>query len=161
MAQEVERKFLLSTLPSFLDGQSFKSIRQGYIAVEAGGNEVRVRAKGKEYWLTVKSSGTLHRTEVELPISKEDFVQLWSLTGKRQIEKHRYEIEQDGKMIEVDVFKGNLNGLILAEIEFETIEEATAFQPFTWLTKEVTQHQEFKNRNLANLDNYQSILTSL
>jgi len=161
MAQEVERKFLLSGIPSFLKSISAQNIRQGYVAIEKGGSEVRVRAKGTSFWLTAKSLGDLNRTEVEFLITKEIFEELWAMTENRRIEKDRYLLVEDGKTIEIDVFQGNLKGLVLAEIEFETLEIANKFKPFPWLEKDVTFDKNFKNRNLAKAVNYQSVLDLL
>ncbi|MGQ1785123.1 MULTISPECIES: CYTH domain-containing protein [unclassified Saccharicrinis] len=149
MAQEVERKFLVSDTPSFLNKIPYQPIRQGYIASEDGGNEVRVREKGENHWLTVKSSGELTRIEVEIPISKAHFDQLWTLTEHRRIEKHRHLINDEGRIIEIDVFQGSLEGLVLAEIEFDSIEKADSYAPPSWMGKEVTYDANFKNRNLA------------
>ena len=154
MAQEVERKFLLAGFPDFLEEEPFDHIRQGYIATEKGGNEVRVRDMNDSYWLTVKSSGELNRTEVEIPLDIKDFNQLWELTESQMIEKNRYELLCGDGIIEIDVFKGKLDGLVMAEIEFDSVEQAKAFFPPTWMVKEVTYDSYYKNRNLAKLDSY-------
>lgn len=49
----------------------------------------------------------------------------------------------------IDFYRSNLSGLIIAEIEFKTELEAKRFEPFSWLGKDVTEEEDFKNNNLA------------
>ena len=157
MSKEIERKFLVISPPLFLSKLPSKNIQQGYLAINQNGTEVRVRKKGNAYLLTVKSAGTLERTEVELSISAEEFNQLLPLTEDVQIVKERFELQLSDQLIEIDVFKGKLNGLILAEIEFDSLSLANSFIPFDWMDKEVTEVPIFKNKNLAQVADLTSI----
>ena len=161
MPQEIERKFFIQQLPDFLENQPFDLIKQGYLAIEAGGNEVRIRKKGTKFWLTTKSSGGINRLEVEIPISEPHFDQLWKVAENRCIEKKRYIFTTENHEIEIDVFMGHLTGLVLAEVEFSTVEAAHQFVPLKWMTKDVTSNPNFKNRALVDIKNYQSILELL
>lgn len=158
---EIERKYYLAKAPSFLPDLASVYIRQGYLAIEAGGNEVRLRQKGDTYWLTVKSSGGLKRVERELSITQEDFENLWTLTEGRRLEKRRYLYQSGPCQIEIDAYQGALKGLYTAEIEFSAIEEAESFQAPAWLNQEVTGKPQFQNRYLAQLPNYQEIIANL
>jgi adenylate cyclase len=143
---EIERKFLVERLPDGLGGRA-RRIDQGYLALdEHSGAEVRLRRLGDELWLTIKGEGGLARLEEEFPLGEEQFRSLWPLTEGRRVEKVRHELA--GHM-EVDVYKGDLAGLVLAEVEFPSLEESTAFEPPEWFGAEVTEDPRYKNRALA------------
>lgn len=150
MQVERERKFLImdSSAPIPAEGLA---ITQGYLAIEPGGNEVRIRQKGDWYFLTVKSGENgLSRSEAEIEISAEQFRELWPLARQRAIEKVRYQVPlQEGLIAEVDVFSGRHSGLILIEVEFESEEAAAAFTVPPWFGQEVTTDSRYKNKNLA------------
>lgn len=146
--QEVERKWLVTELPD-LSGLKGKEVIQGYIAVTSDGTEVRVRQKGDKYFQTIKSDGGLVRGEIEIELTKEQYDDLWQATAGRRLEKTRYEIGLDGARIELDVYKGALTGLIVAEVEFPSVLDSKKFLPPTWLGEEVTEDKRYKNKNLA------------
>jgi adenylate cyclase len=143
---EIERKFLVERLPDELGGRA-RRIDQGYVALdERSGAEVRLRRHGDELSLTVKGAGGLVRVEEAVPIDEATFESLWPLTEGRRVEKTRHELPGG---IEVDVYDGDLAGLVVAEIEFAGEHESAAFDPPDWFGKEVTEDQRYKNRSLA------------
>jgi adenylate cyclase len=147
---EIERKFLVPEPPSDLSRWPSSAIEQGYLAVDGDGTEVRVRRRdGGAALLTVKSSGGRTRVEEEIGIEPERFERLWPLTESRRIEKTRYEIPVDGGVIELDVYAGALDGLVVAEVEFDSDEAADAFAAPRWLGPEVTDDARYKNQRLA------------
>ena len=146
--QEVERKWLVTELPD-LTGLKGKEVIQGYIAVTSDGTEVRVRQKGDKYFQTIKSDGGLVRGEIEVELRKEQYDDLWQATAGRRLEKTRYEIGLDGAKIELDVYKGSLTGLIVAEVEFPSVRDSEKFLPPGWFGQEVTEDKRYKNKNLA------------
>ena len=148
MSKEIERKWLVLRLPD-LTGLTAKEITQGYIAITADGTEVRLRQKGNKYYQTIKTDGDLERSEVEIELSKEQFDQLWPATAGKRIEKLRYEIPQAGLKIELDVYKGSLAGLLVAEVEFKSIDQGKQFVAPEWFGREVTEDKRYKNKNLA------------
>jgi adenylate cyclase len=105
---------------------------------------------GEAFFQTIKSDGSLTRTEVEIEISKEQFDSLWGATEDKRVEKIRYEIPLEEHTIELDVYDGELKGLVIAEVEFVSVEESARFVPPDWFDKEVTYDKKFRNRNLAN-----------
>ena len=149
MNQEIERKFLLSGLPAGISKGVV--IRQGYLSV--GNPEVRVRAKGENYFLTRKGGAGFVRQEEEYEISKEAFEILWSLTEAARIEKTRYEIGgDDGLLWEIDEFQTRLTeGLFTAEVELP--DESTVPEIPPAIVKviqiDVTDDAKYKNKNLA------------
>lgn len=146
--QEVERKWLVTELPN-LSGLKGKEVIQGYIAVTADGTEVRVRQKGDKFFQTIKSDGGLVRGEIEIELTKEQYDELWQATAGRRLEKTRYEIGLNGAKIELDVYKGALTGLIVAEVEFPSVRDSEKFSPPAWFAQEVTEDKRYKNKNLA------------
>jgi CYTH domain-containing protein len=145
---EIERKWLLDELPRGFSELPAARIRQGYLAV-ADGVEVRVREIGERHLLTVKSSGGMTREEVELPLGRDDFERLWTLTHGRRIEKTRTQLPVDGRVAEIDVYAGALAPLRVVEIEFASEEDANSFSVPPWFGREVTHDQRYKNRRLA------------
>jgi adenylate cyclase len=144
---EVERKFRLRQPPDLSSSES-DPIEQGYLAVGADG-EVRLRRKGEKTLLTAKRGAGLSRGEAEVEISAEQFEALWPLTEGRRLRKRRHVLAHDGLEIEVDVYQGELEGLIVAEIEFDSEEQARGFEPPDWLGDDVTGDERFLNENLA------------
>ena len=151
MAKETERKFLVLNPPN-LEGIKYVDIRQGYVAIDPeAGNEVRVRQSDHQYILTIRSKGDLERLEVENELSKEDFEELWKVTNGRSLMKRRYYLPFQNWMIEIDQYKGILEGLWVAEIEFDDITESNLFNTPAWMDREVTFDKRFKNQSLAQL----------
>ncbi|HEX9975464.1 MAG TPA: CYTH domain-containing protein [bacterium] len=149
MSHEIERKFLVKKLPGDLHQYPSIEILQGYLAIRSDGTEVRLRKKGSRYFQTVKSGSGLLRCEAEIELSKDQFEKLWLMTEGKRIEKIRYEITYSGATIELDVFIGMLQGLVVAEVEFISIEQANEFVLPSWFGIEVTEDERYKNRNLA------------
>lgn len=148
--QEIERKFVVNNVPSDCKEIKHQTINQGYLAIESESKkEVRLRRKGDQFYLTVKSGQGLVRGEAETEISQEQFEVLWPMTEGRRLEKERRVfLLSDGHKAEVDIFSGELTGLILAEVEFASEEESAAFEVPSWFLKEVTTDSRFKNQNL-------------
>jgi adenylate cyclase len=148
---EIERKFLVDALPAGLDVHPSGVLEQGYLAIDPDGTEARIRRSKGESVLTVKSGGKLVRVEEELPIDDAVFERLWPLTDGRRIEKVRHLIPSGtpGLVIELDVYRGELAGLVVAEIEFESEADADAFAPPAWFGRDVTGDARFKNQRLA------------
>jgi len=146
---EIERKFIVDKLPENLDKFPRKEILQGYLAVTRDGTEVRIRKRGSKCSLTIKHGSGKTRIEEEIGISERQFTSLWELTGKKRVKKLRYRIPHEGMSIELDVYQEKLEGLITAEVEFPSEQASNAFRPPAWLGAEVTDNEEYKNRNLA------------
>jgi CYTH domain-containing protein len=146
---EIERKFLVETLPEEAACYSPSSIRQGYVAVDASGSSVRVRQIGDRFFLTIKQGQGLTRREVEMALSADQFETLWPLTEGRRIEKQRYALPYESHTIELDVYAGALKGLLTAEVEFASIEAATGFVPPSWFGLDVTDDLRYTNQSLS------------
>jgi adenylate cyclase len=109
-----------------------------------------VRRRGGRSYLTVKSGGGRVRVEEEIEIDDGRFERLWPLTEGRRIEKTRYEVPAgDGLTIELDVYTGDLDGLVTAEVEFDSEDAADAFTAPEWLGEDITEDKRYKNQRLA------------
>jgi adenylate cyclase len=98
---------------------------------------------------TAKRGSGLSRQEAEVELVRQSFDELWSLTEGRRLQKRRHVIPHGDLRIEVDVYGGDLEGLMVAEIEFPSEEEAKAFDPPDWLGEEVTGDHRYLNETLA------------
>ncbi|MDB5185603.1 MAG: adenylate cyclase, partial [Candidatus Saccharibacteria bacterium] len=103
--KEIERKFRVDALPVNLNDFEHVKIHQGYLVIGNDDSEVRLRDKDGSYTLTVKSKGTMTRGEHEVLIDPHQFSQLWPATEGKRIEKTRYTIPQDDRVIELDVYE--------------------------------------------------------
>jgi adenylate cyclase len=148
---EIERKFLVRSLPQNLEDFPHKQISQSYLSTPGTFPVMRVRRYGDEYLLTIKKrvEESLSCHEVEFPIEPEIFAQLKIMAEGRDIEKTRYRIPWENKTVELDIFSGRLNGLIMAEIEYSSLEEATLIPIPDWFGEEVTQDRRYSNNHLS------------
>ncbi len=142
---EIERKFLVDKIPPLQD-LKFHEITQAYISVTP---EVRVRKKGEKYYRTEKGEGAMIREEIEYEISKEEYEKGVELCEGRLLEKTRYYIPDAPYTIELDIYHGKHEGLVVCEIEFDTEENANAYTPKSWFGKEITHNISFRNKILA------------
>ncbi|MCX6737009.1 MAG: class IV adenylate cyclase [Candidatus Parcubacteria bacterium] len=147
--KEIEKKFLIETLPDNLEDYPSEEIMQGYIAITDDGTEVRLRKKGDMYFQTIKSGNGKTRTESEIEITEEQFNILWKTTVGKRLEKKRYKIPHANGVIELDIYGEGLEGLVTAEIEFPSEEESDAFVVPTWFGEEVTEDKRYKNQKLV------------
>jgi len=145
---EIERKFLVTSNPPGMPSSRPLDIEQGY-AIRDGLRELRLRRRGAQYFLTVKEGAGRVREETEIRISKGQFDSLWPLTEGRRLSKVRHVIHLDGYRLELDVFKGGLAPLRLAEIEFPDVASSKAFVKPPFLGEEVTDRTEYRNAELA------------
>lgn len=143
---EIERKFLIKDLPKDLTSYPCSQIEQAYL------NEnpvLRIRRKDDDYILTYKSKGMMAREESEFPLTKEAYEHLRTKADGKIISKTRYFIPLAPHTIELDVFHGDMESLIMAEVEFASIEEANVFLPPDWFGQDVTMDRRYHNVNMA------------
>jgi CYTH domain-containing protein len=147
MIIEIERKFLLTNVPDLITFGVGVQMRQGYIA-QVNDVGVRIRITEHASVLTIKVGSGLTRTEVELPLSREQSDALWPHAVDR-LEKIRYRVEVDDHVAEVDVYLGTLEGLHTVEVEFSSETAANAFVPPPWFGPDVTGDPRWTNAALA------------
>ena len=149
MAAEIERKFLTPEAPAWLEKCESSRIEQGYLAL-TDEVEVRLRRRGEDHLLTVKRGRGEVREEVEIELQRTQFEQLWPLTEGRRLTKTRYLVPLgDDLVAEVDVYAGELEGLIVTEVEFESERGSGDFDPPAWIGEDVSGEQGFANQALA------------
>lgn len=161
---EIERKFSIKYIPKDLSTYDYKKIEQGYLCHNP---VLRIRKSNEDYILTYKSKlgievqkkgDPIINNEVELPLTKEAYLTLKEKTDGNIIYKTRYLIPiADGLTAELDLFEDKLKGLIFAEVEFTSKEEANRFTPPDWFDKELTKDKQFSNYHLSTLSNYSEI----
>lgn len=147
--QEIERKFVVERTPEGIERRPHKRMRQGYLVIDDERKlTVRLRQEGDDFRLAIKHGKGMVRTEVELPLDRPQFEALWPEAEGRSLEKTRYYIENDVR-VEVDIYEGRLDGLVTAEVEFESEEAARSFAAPPWLGREVTGDARYLNQNLV------------
>ena len=146
---EIERKFLIKKLPDNLTSYKARKIEQAYLCTDP---VVRVRRDNDDYYLTYKSKGMIVREEYNLPLTKEAYGHLLAKADGNIITKTRDEIpEKDDLTIELDVFEGKFDGLLLAEVEFASEEEALRYIPPEWFGEDVSNSTKYHNSTLSRL----------
>ena len=144
---EIERKYLVSGIPDNIDSYPCRFIEQGYLNTAP---VVRVRRDNDNYYLTYKGGGMMAREEYNLPLNKEAYEHLIKKADGNIITKKRYEIpDGNGYTIELDIFEGAFNGTVIAEVEFNTIEEADNYIMPEFFTEDVTNNPEYHNSNMS------------
>ncbi|HEX9980583.1 MAG TPA: CYTH domain-containing protein [Flavobacterium sp.] len=147
--QETERKFFVTSNEYVAESFSHTVIAQGYLNSDPK-RTVRVRIKGEKGFLTIKGKGNasgMTRFEWEKEIPPQEATALLALCEEGKIEKVRYDVRVGDHIFEVDVFSGENDGLIIAEIELNTEDEP--FEKPRWLGKEVTGDARFYNASLS------------
>jgi len=149
MALEIERKFLVLSDAFKAEAESSSRIAQGYIGTVPG-RTVRIRIRGDKGYITIKGNSTadgLSRFEWEKEIPLNEAEELMLLCEPGIIDKTRYLVPFEGHVFEVDEFYGDNEGLILAEVELGSPDEAYA-RP-AWLGREVTGDHHYYNKYMT------------
>ena len=146
MNLEIERRFLINE-SNFILPKVKKSIKQGYLFSDSN-QALRVRMIEKQYFLTYKYKKTsINRYEFEYSISEEDGEKLLSLSEHHIIVKERYYRKIDEHLWEIDVFHGENEGLIIAEVELKDEKEQINIP--NWIGDEISDDERYFNFNLS------------
>jgi len=143
---EIERKFLTKQIPFDITAYPYKQISQAYISFSP---TIRIRQSDEKYILTVKGKGHLAREEFELLLTKEDYDRLLLKTEGAPVIKKRYLVPVEKYTAEVDIYEGELEGLMTTEVEFPSLEEAENFVAPDWFGKDVSEEKAYKNTSLS------------
>jgi len=148
MAVEIERKFLVVGDQWKQDVEQSTHVVQGYLA-NAERSTVRVRIKGDEAFLTIKGrTEGISRSEYEYRIPVEDAqAMLAELAQGPVIDKVRHLVPAAGHVWELDVFAGDNEGLVMAEVELSSADETVDLP--AWAGAEVSDDDRYYNVNLA------------
>lgn len=147
---EIERKFLVLSNNFINEAFAKKRIVQAYLN-SSPERAVRIRIKEDKAFLTIKGKGNATGTtrlewETEIPVT--DAEKLLLICEDGVIDKIRYEVKVGKHVYEIDVFAGENEGLIMAEIELESEDET--FEKPSWLGHEVTNDERYYNAYLSN-----------
>lgn len=146
---EIERKFLVNSDAFKNEAFAQSRITQGYLS-SIPERTVRVRIKGDKGFLTIKGASNetgMSRFEWEKEIPFAEAEKLVLLCEKGSIDKTRFEVKMAKHVFEVDVFYGENEGLIIAEIELKS--EMEPFEKPNWLGEEVTTDHRYYNSYLS------------
>lgn len=148
MALEIERKFLVLDTSFKHEAFSSSHIRQGYIC-SGHGRTVRIRIRDSRAYITIKGpslNGGLSRYEFEQEIPFADAEDLMLLCEPGIIDKTRWLVTSGRHTFEVDEFHGDNDGLVVAEVELGSEDEA--FQKPAFIGQEVTGDRRYYNSHL-------------
>ena len=152
---EIERKYLIDRLPENLNSYPCRKIQLAYLNTAP---VIRIRRQDNDYFLPYKGGGLMVREEYNLPLNKESYEHLKEKADGIILSKTRYLIPLNDRLtVELDVFDPPYENLYLAEIEFETEEEAINFTPPAWFGEDVTFSSKYHNSVLsdpANLEDH-------
>lgn len=156
---EIEKKFLVKYLPEHLETYEKKVMEQGYLCTNP---VVRIRRSNEDYILTCKSRFGLETVddqnvkicnELETTLNKEGYEHLRKKIDGKLIAKTRYLIPLEHTepilIAELDIFEGDLKGLIIVEVEFTSREAAENFQEPEWFGEDVSGDIRYTNSYLA------------
>lgn len=153
---EIERKYLVNSLPDHLEQYPHVEIEQGYLCTSP---TLRIRRAGDAFWLTVKEkafsagSTAIHNREEEFRLPEASYLQLRAKCEGRLINKTRYRIPlstADGSLVaELDIFHGAHEGLRLVEVEFPSTDAADRFTAPSWFGEDVSSRPEYRNSFLS------------
>lgn len=148
MGVEIERKFLVDPQQwEKFDKPEGKAYRQDYLVNEKH-KTVRIRTAGDQAFITIKGATQgFMRKEFEYEIPPEDAKELLESFDLKGTSKTRYRVPVGGKVWEIDVFSGENEGLIVAEIELKN--ENETFEKPDFLLEEVTDDVRYYNSNMA------------
>lgn len=145
MGQEIERKFLVD-VARWQPRDAGVHYSQGYLSSDKE-RIVRVRIEGEQAKLTIKGRSTgITRAEFEYPIPLADAQAMLQLCEQPLIDKHRHIEQHHGKTWEIDVFHGDNEGLVVAEIELTSEDEA--FERPDWALRDVSDDPRYFNAAL-------------
>ena len=144
---EIERKFKPGLLLPDLTSFPYHTIEQGYLCTSP---VVRIRREDEEFILTYKGKGKMMREEYNLPLSREAYFHLLPKVDGYLVRKKRYRVPlENGLTAEVDLFDGELSGLVIIEVEFPDPETARSFSPPSWFGEDVTEDRRYHNSYLS------------
>lgn len=138
---ELEKTYLIKYLPD-LSASPNKEIIDIYFPKNLKHPILRLRKNGNKYEITRKTmihNDPSKQEEYTIPLIEEKFLELSQIDGKK-VSKIRYNYDFNGKIAEIDIFQGELNGLVVVDFEFNTeIEKDNLLMPKFCLTDVTTE----------------------
>lgn len=151
MKKEIERKFLIEEIGQGVVFFEDKQIHQTYISIKDD-EELRVRMEvendKKSFSMTYKKGIGLSREENDFQIGEKMYYDLTDNVNEKTLIKNRRATMFGQYSVTLDTYGPEFNGMVTAEVEFETEEEANRFQAPGWFGQDVTEDETYKNKNL-------------
>lgn len=154
---EIERKFLIMGSVEAWKKYPCKHMEQGYLCTK--GSTLRIRKAEDICYLTLKRNKAVegaeagaivnHEVEEEIPLSSYEYLK--NKVDGNMVTKTRYYIPYEAHTIELDVFEGGLEGLVVAEIEYTDTCDAKATKVPEWFGPEVSFDKRFRNSHLSRI----------
>src|SRR3989338_7355934 len=142
--EELELTYLAKELPKGFKNAPSKEILDIYLPSSGKHPDLRIRKSGNKCEITKKqpvSEGDSSRQlETTIPLTKEEYAELSQLKGKR-VQKTRYYYKENNVNYEIDIFQDKLGGLVLVDVEFNSLENKSSFVAPDWCLVEVTQEE--------------------
>ena len=139
---ELEKTYLIKFLPPNLSACQHKEVIDIYIPKSAAHPKTRIRKNGDKFEMTKKEpineSDASQQEEQTIILTEEEFLSLQKIEGKR-VSKIRYDYPYNSRIVEVAIFQEGLNGLVLADVEFDNTEEMQNFTMPEFCLADVTQ----------------------
>jgi CYTH domain-containing protein len=152
---EREMKFLLKSLPDLSNCERQEMV-DIYIPRKEGHAAIRIRKKGERFVITKTTEafeeGIKVLKEETIGITEEEFEVFRTMKDAKILEKTRYVYPLGDRKMEIDVFHGRHDGLVLAEVEFKSLEELKAFEKPDFCLAEVTKEDYLAGGVLYKLD---------
>lgn len=143
---EFELTYLPKLLPVGVLSSPFKKMLDIYVPASIPHPNLRIRKSGEQLEITKKQplaqNDRSHQIEETIVLNEEEYQELQNIAGKR-VAKTRYLYRENNRQYEVDIFEGDLKGLVLVDVEFSSAQEKALFTPPDWLLVEVTQINTF------------------
>lgn len=160
---ELEKTYLAKFLPNNLAGCEQKELLDVYIPMSSCHPKIRLRKRGEILEITKKTlvdnNDVSQQNEQTIDLTKDEFEELLKVGGKK-VRKIRHYFKYKGREVEIDVFKDDLFGLVLVDVEFDSIEEKNKFQIPDFCLVEVTQ-EDFLAGGMLCGKSYQDIEENL
>lgn len=140
---ELEKTYLIKKIPKGYKKSPKKEIIDIYFPKTAKHPNLRLRKSGDKYEMTKKTpidGDSSRQLEQTIPLTKEEFAALSKVAGKK-VHKIRYYYPHAGRTAELDVFQGDLKGLVVVDFEFEAVEEKDVFQMPDFCLADITTEE--------------------
>ncbi len=149
---EIERTYLAASIPIEIKDVTPVRIEDTYIPEKHNFSPLRLRSQNKKFELTrkmpVREGDFSSHDEHTIPLEEDVFQDIKRLSSK-SVTKDRYSVSIMGIPAQADVFRGELEGLVLIEFEFKDEEAMNSFRVPSCCLADVTQENTIRGGQLA------------
>ena len=149
--QAIERKFLVKFLPDDLVNMASSFCERYYLYTDDS-VELRIQRKGDQYEMERKVAGTHSwvRDSFKAKMTEKEFLHLQKSVIGNPVLFEKYRVSSSPN-VSIKKYSGHVDGFMLAEVDFPTLEEAQLFQPFDWLGREISDESFSRDSGLIHL----------